>query len=39
MKDHDGTLAQAISTVDKVIGEVNTQAKEVERRFMPPARN
>ena len=30
MKDHDGSLAQAVSAVDKVIREVNTQAKEVE---------
>ena len=30
MKSHDGSLAQAISIVDKMIGEVNTQAKQVE---------
>ena len=33
MKGHDGTLAQAISGVDKVIGEVNMQAKQVEREI------
>jgi len=31
VKGHDGSLAQAIFAVDKVIGEVNTQAKQVER--------
>jgi len=33
VKGHDGTLAQAISGVDKVIGEVNMQAKQVEREI------
>ena len=33
MKDHDGSLAQAISAVDKVIGEVATQAKQVEKEI------
>ena len=33
MKGPDGSLAQAISVVDKVIGEVNTQAKQVEREI------
>ena len=33
MKGHDGSLAQAISAVDKVIGEVNIQAKEVEKEI------
>jgi len=33
VKGHDGTLAQAISAVDKVIREVNTQAKLVEREI------
>ena len=33
MKGHDGSLAQAISAVDKVIGEVNTQAKQVEKEI------
>ena len=33
MKGHDGTLAQAISVVDKVIGEVNTEAKQVEKEI------
>ena len=33
MKGQDGSLAQAISAVDKVIGEVNTQAKEVEKEI------
>jgi len=33
VKGHDGNLAQAISAVDKVIGEVNTQAKQVEREI------
>jgi len=33
VKGHDENLAQAISAVDKVIGEVNTQAKEVEREI------
>ena len=33
MKVHDGTLAQVISAVDKVIGEVNTQAKQVEKEI------
>jgi len=33
VKGHDGSLAQAISAVDKVIGEVNTQAKEVEKEI------
>ena len=33
MKGHDGSLAQAISAVDKVIEEVNTQAKQVEREM------
>ena len=33
MKGHDGSLAQAISAVDKVIGEVNTQSKQVEREI------
>ena len=33
MKGHDGFLAQAISAVDKVIGEVNTQAKQVEKEI------
>jgi len=31
VKGHDGDLSQAISAVDKVIGEVNTQAKQVEK--------
>jgi len=31
VKGHDSRLTQAISAVDKVIGEVNTQAKEVEK--------
>jgi len=33
VKGHDGSLAQAISAVDKVIGEVNTQAKQVEQEI------
>jgi len=33
VKGHDGSLAQAISAVDKVIGEVNTQSKQVEREI------
>ena len=33
MKGHDGSLAQAISAVEKVIGEVNTQAKQVEKEI------
>jgi len=33
VKGHDGTLAQAISAVDRVIREVNTQAKQVEREI------
>jgi len=33
VKGHDGTLVQAISAVDKVIREVNTQAKEVEKEI------
>ena len=33
MKGHDGSLAQAISAVDKVIGEENTQAKQGEREI------
>ena len=33
MKGHDGSLAQAISAVDKVIGEVTTQAKQVEKEI------
>ena len=33
MKGHDGDLAQAIFAVDKVIGEVNTQAKQVEKEI------
>jgi len=33
VKGHDGSLAQAISAVDKVIGEVNIQAKEVEKEI------
>jgi len=33
VKGHDGSLALGISAVDKVIGEVNTQAKQVEREI------
>ena len=33
MKGYDGTLAQAICAVDRVIGEVNTQVKEVEKEI------
>jgi len=33
VKDHDGSLAQAISVVDKVIGEMTTQAKQVEKEI------
>jgi len=33
VKGHDDSLAQAISTVEKVIGEVNTQAKQVEKEI------
>jgi len=33
VKGHDGTLDQAISAVDKVIGKVNTQAKQVEKEI------
>jgi len=33
VKGHDGSLAPAISVVDKVIGEVNTRAKQVEREI------
>jgi len=33
VKGHDGALAQAISAVDNMIGEVNTQAKEAEREI------
>jgi len=33
VKGHDGSLAQAISAVDKVIGEVATQAKQVEKEI------
>jgi len=33
VKGHDGSLAQAVSAVDKVIREVNTQAKQVEREI------
>jgi len=33
VKGHDGSLVQAISAVDKVVGEVNTQAKQVEKEI------
>ena len=33
MKGHDGSLAQAISAVDKVIGELSTHVKEVEKEI------
>jgi len=33
VKGHDGSLVQAISAVDKVIGEVNTQAEQVEKEI------
>jgi len=33
VKGHDGSLAQAVSAVDKVIGEVNTQARQVEKEI------
>jgi len=33
VKGHDGSLVQAISAVDKVVGEVNTQVKQVEKEI------
>jgi len=33
VKGHDGSLAQAISAVDKVIGELSTHVKEVEKEI------
>jgi len=33
VKGQDGSLGQAISAVDRVIGEVNTQAKQVEKEI------
>ena len=33
MKGHNGSLAKALFAVDKVIGEVNAQAKQVEREI------
>jgi len=33
VKGHGGSLSQAISAVDKMIGEVNTQAKEAEKEI------
>jgi len=33
VKGHDGSLVQALSAVEKMIGEVNTQAKQVEREI------
>jgi len=33
VKGHDGTLVQAISAVDKAIGEVNIHVKEVEKEI------
>jgi len=33
VKGHDGSLAQAISAVDKVFREVNTEAKQVEKEI------
>jgi len=33
VKGHDKDLTQAVSAVDKVIGEVNTQAKQVEKEI------
>ena len=33
MKGHDGSLVQSIAAIDKVIGEVNTQAKRVEEEI------
>jgi len=33
VKNHDGDLARAISGVDKVIGEVNQQAKQIEKEI------
>jgi len=33
VKGHDGSLVQAISSLDKVIGDVNTQARQVEKEI------